>query len=235
MTIRISSALSKLGLRKAPKPQAAELDEVGKFLTGRNVFSTQPQEAVRNAKSSAAFFNAQNMMTKANGEKVAENSSKFKSIFNKVKDSKAGEKTSKLFNSVKESKFGTGIKNVSNSTKSFFSKPAVKKGLKFGAAAALLLGALYLGKKAYDAYKNKKASTPDSTPGATPVAPSTGSVEVKKGDNVWNIAKKELGEKASNADIAKRTEEIMKLNNLEYANDKGLVIIKPGDQIKLSA
>lgn len=133
---------------------------------------------------------------------------KSKSLFNTIKDSKVGEKTSKVYTSVSEG------------TKSIVSKPAVKKGLKFLGGAALLLGALYLGKKAYDYYQSHKSS---------------GSVDVKEGDNVWNIAKKDLGSKATNAQIAKRTEELMKLNNLEYANDKGLVIIKPGDKIKLSA
>ena len=132
---------------------------------------------------------------------------KSKKLFNTIKDTKVGEKTSKMFNS------------VSNGTKSVVSKPVVKKSLKFLGAAAIVLGALYLGKKAYDYYKNHKAA---------------GSVDVKEGDNLWKIAKKDLGSKATDGQIAKRTEELMKLNNLEYANDKGLVAIKPGEKIKLA-
>lgn len=229
---KIGAAVKNFSFKKAAKPQPAELDEVGKFLTSRNVFSTQPQDAVRSAKASAAFFNAQKMMTKSNGEKVVKDSSKLKNIFVSLKD-----QTAKSVNKIKDTKVGSKLASefhsVSNGTKKFFSMPAVKKGLKFGAIAALVLGALYLGKKGYDAYKNRKSAS-ETTPNPTPAVPS-GSVEVKKGDNVWNIAKEDLGGKASNADIAKRTEEIMKLNNLEYANDKGLVIIKPGDQIKLNA
>jgi hypothetical protein len=229
MNISISSALDKIGLKKAPKMVAQEpLDEAGKFLLGRNVFGS-PAEPVRSAKASAAFFNAQGMMTKANGEPIKEavSGSKVKNIFNSVKNSKVGQKTSSAFAYVKNNKVTTATKetlnSVSNSTKSFFSKPVVKKGLKYAGIAALAFGVLYLGKKAYDYYQNHKAA---------PAA--SGSVDVKEGDNVWNIAKKDLGGKATDAEIAKRTEELMKLNNLEYANDKGLVIIKPGDKIKLA-
>ena len=229
MTISISSAFSKLEFKKAPKPQASELDEVGKFLTQRNVFSNKPQEAVRNAKASAAFFNAQGFMTRGTEDqavKVVSKGSKIKNFFGNLKNKAANIKAdpASAFGTagIKE-KAGKNLHNAVDSTKSFFSKPVVKKGLKYAGIAALALGVLYLGKKAYDYYKDHKA---------TPVA--TGSVDVKDGDNVWNIAKKDLGSKATNAEIAKRTEELMKLNNLEYANDKGLVIIKPGDKIKLS-
>ena len=217
MTIinRISAAL-------APKPQniyqalangkvgTSELDEAGKFFTERNVFANGPKEPVRSAKASAAFFNAQ--INKGNIPKETPNLPSVRGQKTTFGATEIGKKSKQAYNYVAEK------------TSSLLSKPAVKKGLKYGAIAALVLGALYLGKKAYDAYKNRKAA-PVLTPSIH---------EVKKGDNVWNIAKEDLGGKASNAEIAKRTEELMKLNNLEYANDKGLVIIKPGQQIKLA-
>ena len=63
---------------------------------------------------------------------------------------------------------------------------------------------------------------------------------VKRGDNVWNIAKKHLkdlnnGDKPTNAEILKHTKEIMEWNNLEFEADGKRVIIKPGDQLKLTA
>ena len=63
--------------------------------------------------------------------------------------------------------------------------------------------------------------------------------KVKLGDNVWNIAKKHLkeqnGVKPTNAEILKHTKEIMELNGLEFEADGKLVIIKPGQELKLTA
>lgn len=63
--------------------------------------------------------------------------------------------------------------------------------------------------------------------------------KVKLGDNVWNIAKKHLkeqnGVKPTNAEILKHTKEIMELNGLEFEADEKLVIIKPGQELKLTA
>lgn len=63
--------------------------------------------------------------------------------------------------------------------------------------------------------------------------------KVKLGDNVWNIAKNHLkeqnGVKPTNAEILKHTKEIMELNNLEFEADGKLVIIKPGQELKLTA
>ena len=75
---------------------------------------------------------------------------------------------------------------------------------------------------------------------------------VVKGDCVWNIAKadltQKLGRKPTNAEILKRTDEIMELNKevsdedkeagfvkLEWAEDHYHVMIRPGDKIKLAA
>lgn len=59
------------------------------------------------------------------------------------------------------------------------------------------------------------------------------------GDNVWNVAKKHLkeqnGVKPTNAEILKHTKEIMELNGLEFEADGKLVIIKPGQELKLTA
>lgn len=63
--------------------------------------------------------------------------------------------------------------------------------------------------------------------------------KVKLGDNVWNIAKKHLkeqnGVKPTNAEILKHTKEIMELNGLEFEADGKLVIIKQGQELKLTA
>jgi hypothetical protein len=227
MTLSISSVLNRF--KSQPKNIYQAIAE-GKV-------KPDVVEGAKDAKKSAAFFNAHskevdNALEEAL-KKKAENAPVSK--FSKIKNSKVGQNVSSLFTKVRTSKAGQKISNTEkvfvDKTKTLFSKPAVKKGLKYGAIAALALGALYLGKKAYDAYKNRKDSQ------AVPVTSNTH--DVVKGDNVWNIAKKDLLEKNSgkvtNAEIAKRTQELMELNNLEYANDKGLVIIKPGDKIKLSA
>ena len=228
------------------------MNELEKNKFNPSEFNNIYQEGTRDAKASAAFFNAKNMMPRGTEDQVKTSNNVFKKLINKVKDSKIGQNVSKLFNKAKDSKVSQNISNVEKAvvdkTKPLFTKSAVKKGLKYGAIGVAVLGGLalvgYLGKKAYGVYKDKQnakdttsnpASKPESKP--TPVVAS-GVHDVKAGDNVWNIAKKDLeskGGKVTNAEIAVRTQEIMALNNLKYANDKGLVIIRPGEQIKLSA
>ena len=65
--------------------------------------------------------------------------------------------------------------------------------------------------------------------------------EVVKGDCVWNIAKAHLKElnkdKAdytpSNIEILRHTKELMEINDLHYEADNYVVIIKPGQKLKL--
>lgn len=222
MTISFSSVLNKIG----PKPKTIyQAIADGKVKPDIN-------ETVKDARKSAAFFNAQGMMKK--GVEDQAKKGKFSSIFASLKNSKAGKNTSKV------------CKSVSDKTITLVSKSSVKKACKYGAIGVAVLGGLalvgYLGKKVYNAYQNriqKPNAKPnvDSKSTSAPVAASNVH-SVEKGDNVWNIAKKDLeskGGKVTNAEIAKRTAEIMELNNLKYANDKGLVIIRPGEQIKLSA
>lgn len=65
--------------------------------------------------------------------------------------------------------------------------------------------------------------------------------EVVEGDCVWNIAKANLKElnkdKAdyvpSNVDILRRTKELMEINDLHFEQDNYVVIIQPGQKIKL--
>ncbi len=101
-----------------------------------------------------------------------------------------------------------------------------------------------------------KAKEPDKTDKKADKSEETGKVQdtdktsetkavvggvhkVKLGDNVWNIAKNHLkeqnGVKPTNAEILKHTKEIMDLNNLEFEADGKLVIIKPGQELKLTA
>lgn len=61
---------------------------------------------------------------------------------------------------------------------------------------------------------------------------------VKKGDNLWNIAKKHLqeingGKKPKNAEIAHHMQEIMTANGLKFAKDGITVLIKAGDVLKM--
>ncbi len=66
--------------------------------------------------------------------------------------------------------------------------------------------------------------------------------EVKKGDNVWNIAKQHLKDlnpdpdyKPTNAEILKHTKELIALNELHYEPDNYTVVIKPKDKLKFVA
>lgn len=223
------------------------MDELEKNKFNPSEFNNFYKEGTRDAKASAAFFNAQKMMPRGT-EDAAKSVAKdnvLKNLFDKVKNSKVGQKVSGLFSKVKDSKVGQKTSKAANTvaeeTKNIISKPGVKKGLKYAGIGLLALGGLalvgYLGKKAYDSYQDRKnAKDTNPNPSPTPVV-SSNIHDVQKGDNVWNIAKKDLenkGGKVTNAEIAKRTQELMKLNNLKYANDNGLVIIKPGQQIKLS-
>lgn len=62
---------------------------------------------------------------------------------------------------------------------------------------------------------------------------------VKKGDNVWNIAKRRLqemnGKKPTDREIMNYTNELLKLNKLEYEPDGYTVIIHEGDNIAYTA
>lgn len=63
--------------------------------------------------------------------------------------------------------------------------------------------------------------------------------KVKKGDNVWNIAKRRLqemnGKKPTDKEIMNYTNELLKLNKLEYEPDGYTVIIHKGDNIEYAA
>ncbi|MBP3820171.1 LysM peptidoglycan-binding domain-containing protein [bacterium] len=68
----------------------------------------------------------------------------------------------------------------------------------------------------------------------------SGEYTVKTGDNIWNIAKAQIasennGAKPTNAQIAKRTKEILELNNLKYEKNNRTVIIHTNQKLKLTA
>lgn len=82
-----------------------------------------------------------------------------------------------------------------------------------------------------------KVTEPEET---TPPVPTE--YEVKKGDNVWNIAKQHLKDlsddpnyQPTNAEILKHTKDLIALNELHFEPDNYTVIINPKDTIKFVA
>ncbi len=134
--------------------------------------------------------------------------------------------------------------SVLTKVKNFFKGKGGKYALAGLAALALIGGGIYL----YNRYKKNKAQQadpvkpePTPTPTPTPVTPEAKVHKVEKGDNVWNIAKKDLIDSKndanytpSNKEILDRTHELMELNGLKYEADNYHVLIKPGDEIKLN-
>ena len=122
-------------------------------------------------------------------------------------------------------------------------KGGLKGLLKGGATGAILallgIGALALIGKLF----GKEDKVPETKPEqpVEPEKPEPRIYTVKKGDNVWNIAKADLIEthkddseyKVTNTEIAKRTKELMDINGLEFEEDGYHVMIRPGDQLKL--
>lgn len=84
----------------------------------------------------------------------------------------------------------------------------------------------------------QKPDKPEVKPGV--IEAGQDKYKVVKGDNVWNIAKKDLianhkekDYKPTNAEILKRTKELIELNNLKFEKDNYRVIIKPDQELKL--
>lgn len=140
-------------------------------------------------------------------------------------------------------------------------KPSMwKKVAKWGLLGLGLAGLIGTGVYLYKKYKDSKNQTPVNpapvNPNPKPVKPTpvkptpkpSETYTVKKGDNLWNIAKQYLinqhkndpNYKPSDKEILAKTEELMKLNNKHYEQPlpsdsrKRVVIIKPNEQIKLN-
>ncbi len=85
--------------------------------------------------------------------------------------------------------------------------------------------------------ESDKADKPDKAEDKNRALPKN--YIVKKGDNVWNIAKRRLqemnGKKPTDREIMNYTNELLKLNKLEYEPDGYTVIIHKGDNIEYAA
>lgn len=85
--------------------------------------------------------------------------------------------------------------------------------------------------------ESDKADKPDKAENKNRALPKN--YTVKKGDNVWNIAKRRLqemnGKKPTDREIMNYTNELLKLNKLEYEPDGYTVIIHKGDNIEYAA
>lgn len=85
--------------------------------------------------------------------------------------------------------------------------------------------------------ESDKADKPDKAEDKNRALPKN--YTVKKGDNVWNIAKRRLqemnGKKPTDREIMNYTNELLKLNKLEYEPDGYTVIIHKGDNIEYAA
>ena len=85
--------------------------------------------------------------------------------------------------------------------------------------------------------ESDKADKPDKAENKNRPLPKN--YTVKKGDNVWNIAKRRLqemnGKKPTDREIMNYTNELLKLNKLEYEPDGYTVIIHKGDNIEYAA
>lgn len=87
---------------------------------------------------------------------------------------------------------------------------------------------------------DNKANKKDKVVSEQVINTPSGQYEVKKGDNIWNIAKAqladELGRRPYNREICQRRDEIMALNpNLKYEADNYTVLIYPKQTIKIAS
>lgn len=224
---------------------------------------TEIEETKKKKVTQPIDFKSQNDSTKteaAASQKEVEEVEKAEKEYQEDKKNilqKFADKMKKIFGSKEDIAKGEGIGALGGGLIGGLLGMLLKGGfkglLKGGAAGAILgligIGALTLIGKLFGKDDKVKPEQPEQ-----PAKPEPRVYEVKKGDNVWNIAKADLIEKhkddpnykVTNKEILERTNEIMEINKkvseedkkngfveLKWEKDHYHVMIRPGDKIKL--
>lgn len=229
-------------------------------VTENQVEAKRHQRELAKAKENNRY-GGRTIFDKKTGQYVSQSAEETKTLSEAKKLGNSG-----IFSKIKSGFKKTG-KSISNSLTKI-SKGLKGKGGKIGliatGAAFLIGGAAYLIDKLTGNSNNTPSTLLNEEPVETPISetdekdkqvkpdPNPGEEKkekevqkdyvVKKGDNVWNIAKQHLKDmntdpnyKPTDAEILKHTKELMDLNKLEFEADGYHVMIKPDEKLKLVA